>query len=74
MMSRMFKDCPFCGASVDLSSVKISNARYGNIAYVECKVCGARSRAKRMYDIDECTNELSELWNTRCCKNAEQDP
>ena len=41
------KACPFCG-SVEVS-IWYQNVRYGRIAYAECDVCGAKSKAFKYY-------------------------
>lgn len=63
------KKCPFCGGN---ASGWYKTVRFGRIAYVECDVCGAKSKAFTYYatvdDFDE--NDMgveraTTAWNRR---------
>lgn len=41
------KPCPFCGED---ASLWYKETNYGRIAYAECDLCGAKSKAFRYYD------------------------
>ena len=45
------KDCPFCG-SKDVS-LWYKGVRYGRIAYAECDMCGATSKAFSYYSMED---------------------
>lgn len=64
------KGCPFCGS--DEISAWYKGVRYGRIAYVECDVCGAKSKAFSYYSRDEEFDEKDrgviravDAWNRR---------
>lgn len=42
---REMKPCPFCG---DNAALYYSSGRYGCFCYVECDLCGAKSKAVSM--------------------------
>ena len=56
-------DCPFCGT--DDVSVWYKNVRFGRIVFVECDLCGAKSKAFMYYSKKE---EFD--WNDTGVKKA----
>lgn len=69
------KSCPFCGSKD--SYLKYNGAKFGRFYYVECAVCGGRTRGicRSYNDIpqvddhewDCCeANLVTLLWNRRC--------
>lgn len=45
------KGCPFCGG--ENVSLWYKGVRYGRIAYAECDVCGAKSKAFSYYSQED---------------------
>lgn len=57
------KRCPFCGAK-DIN-VWCNSGRYGRFVYVECRVCGARTKSR---GVGKCSY-LKECKSTDdCCR------
>lgn len=63
------KPCPFCGCHA--ASLTQRDARYGLIVYVECQICGARTKPVGTkedsgddWDTPACYS-AAKLWNTR---------
>lgn len=64
--------CPFCGN--DQIYTRYNGSRSGRFYYLECDLCGARTRGvcvpfNKLQDMDEWDNEAVErvtrLWNRR---------
>ena len=56
MASNKYMNCPFCGHE---ASGWVNRGRYGRFTYVECDLCGARSKAFKY-----CGDEGAEIdWN-----------
>ena len=53
------KPCPFCG---DEASKTWENGRYGPFGYIECDLCGARSKTQKLIRKSEYDTE-EEFWN-----------
>lgn len=67
------KSCPFCGS--DEIMLKYNGSRHGRFYYMECDVCGGRTRGicvptKELDGLDEWNNDaaakVERLWNRRC--------
>lgn len=44
-LRRMIKECPFCGSDDVHLYVRRGTQKYPNFCYVECDLCGAKSKA-----------------------------
>lgn len=76
------KACPFCGSNE--AFLKYNGAKHGYFYYVECTICGGRTRgvcrpwrdvpSGTLDDPDEWTNQYAvtakKLWNQRSDGNA----
>jgi transcription elongation factor Elf1 len=63
MGSKKYTPCPFCGSE---SSCWVKGGRYGRFTYVECDLCGARTKTFKY-----CGDEHAEVdWNDISVKKA----
>jgi hypothetical protein len=85
-MQKEFKPCPFCGAGAENIYIKRNASKNGIFYYIECEICGGRTRGIcRPWDqIKEPEKEESHeerwqnnqartvmnLWNRRSDANA----
>ena len=71
--------CPFCG---DVASKISDSGRYGPFGYVECELCGARTKTRKIisrtkFDTDEefwdqdAFEAIVRSWNRRTEKGGE---
>ena len=69
-MQEELKPCPFCGS--DEITAWYQGTKYGRIAYVECDICGAKTKAfkylsedKEYDDSDPGSKKAYAAWNRR---------
>ena len=64
MSTSELKRCPFCGGEAEL---KLDNPPF---VYVQCEVCYAKTRARKVRDIDQIDLDIIRVkkdWNRRTC-------
>ena len=82
-MQKVFMNCPFCGADSKNVHLKMNTSKNGRFHYVECGICGGRTRgiclpwefiSESETDTERMNCEQSKavirLWNTRSGVNA----
>ena len=85
-MQKEFKPCPFCGAGVENIFIKRNTSKHGIFYYIECAICGGRTRGicRPWSDIKDPEKEetheerwqndqamtVSMLWNRRSGTDA----
>ena len=54
------KKCPFCGSE---ASFLFETGRYGPFGYVECDLCGARTKTKKVVKNFPIEDNEEAFWN-----------
>ena len=74
--SNELKPCPFCGSEC---TVTWTEGKYGKFAFIECDLCGARSKAfgnvidkrdERLFWDQPAFTKAIKAWNRRVRENA----
>lgn len=66
-MQEELKECPFCGS--DQAVMKYNGAKHGRFYYIECEICGGRTRGvcRPFRDIP---NDDPNEWDNRYAHTA----